>query len=44
MIAAMNRDYLRGSWRERDNIVTTLTPFTEWSTGSKLKNDPNSGR
>ncbi len=44
VIAAMNRDYLRGSWRERDNIVTTLTPFTEWSTGSKLQNDPNSGR
>ncbi len=41
VIAAMNRDYLRGSWRERDNIVTTLKPFTEWSTGSKLQNDPN---
>ena len=44
VIAAMNRDFLRGSWRERDNVVTTLTPFTEWSTGSKLKIDPHSGR
>jgi succinate dehydrogenase / fumarate reductase, iron-sulfur subunit len=43
VIAAMNRDYLRGSWRERDNIVTTIRPFTEWSTGSKLKVDPHSG-
>jgi succinate dehydrogenase / fumarate reductase iron-sulfur subunit len=39
VIAAMNRDFFRGSWRERDNVVTTLTPFTEWSTGSKLKTD-----
>jgi len=39
VIAAMNHDYLRGSWRARDNIVTTLTPFTEWSYGSKLKVD-----
>ena len=43
VIAAMNRDYFRGSWRERDNVVTTLRPFTEWSTGSKLKVDPHSG-
>jgi succinate dehydrogenase / fumarate reductase iron-sulfur subunit len=42
VIAAMNRDYLRGSWRERDNLVTTLKPFTEWSTGSKLQTDPAS--
>ncbi len=42
VIAAMNRDYLRGSWRERDNLVTTMRPFTEWSTGSKLKIDPAS--
>src|SRR3954454_19660556 len=41
VIAAMNRDYIRGSWRERDNTVTTLKPFTEWSTGSKLKVDPH---
>lgn len=40
VIATMNRDYFRGSWRERDNTVTTLRPFTEWSTGSKLQNDP----
>ncbi len=39
VIAAMNRDYIRGSWRERDNLVTTIRPFTEWSTGSKLKID-----
>lgn len=42
VIAAMNRDYLRGSWRERDNLVTITRPFTEWSTGSKLKADPGS--
>lgn len=42
VIAAMNRDYLRGSWRERDNVVTPLKPFTEWSTGSKLQVDPAS--
>ncbi len=40
VIAAMNRDYIRGAWRERDNQVTTVKPFTEWSTGSKLKVDP----
>jgi succinate dehydrogenase / fumarate reductase, iron-sulfur subunit len=39
VIAAMNRDYLRGSWRARDNVVTTLRPFTEWSYGSKLQVD-----
>ncbi len=43
VIAAMNRDYLRASWRERDNLVTTIRPFTEWSTGSKLQNDPHAG-
>jgi|GraSoiStandDraft_57_1057295.scaffolds.fasta_scaffold53550_2 succinate dehydrogenase / fumarate reductase, iron-sulfur subunit len=41
VIAAMNRDYFRGSWRARDNLVTTLRPFTEWSYGSKLKVDPS---
>ena len=41
VIASMNRDFFRGSWRERDNIVTTIRPFTEWSTGSKLKVDPS---
>src|SRR5258707_8310543 len=40
VIAIMNRDYLGGSWRERDNMVSTIRPFTEWSTGSKLKIDP----
>jgi succinate dehydrogenase / fumarate reductase iron-sulfur subunit len=40
VIAAMNRDYLRGSWHARDNTVTTIKPSTEWSTGSKLKIDP----
>jgi len=40
VIAAMNRDYLRGAWRRRDIQVTTTKPFTEWSTGSKLKVDP----
>jgi len=42
VIAAMNRDYLWGSWRERDNLVTTMRPFTEWSTGSKLQSDARS--
>ena len=44
VIAAMNRDYFRGSWRERDNVVTTIRPFTEWSTGSKLQIDPSEGQ
>ncbi len=39
VIATMNRDYLRGSWRERDNVVKPIRPFTEWSTGSKLQVD-----
>ena len=39
VIAAMNRDYTTGSWRQRDNQVTVLRPFTEWSTGSKLQTD-----
>jgi succinate dehydrogenase / fumarate reductase, iron-sulfur subunit len=43
VIAAMNRDYFRGSWRQRDNVVTTIRPFTEWSTGSKLQVDPHGG-
>src|SRR5579875_832548 len=42
VIAAMNRDYFRGTWHLRDNLVTTLRPFTEWSYGSKLQNDPRS--
>ena len=43
VIAVMNRDYIGGSWRARDKAVTPITPFTEWSTGSKLQNDPISG-
>lgn len=39
VIAAMNRDFTLGSWRQRDNQVTVLRPFTEWSTGSKLQTD-----
>ena len=31
VIAHMNRDYLTGSWVERDTKVTVLTPVTEWS-------------
>lgn len=42
VIAAMNRDYIRASWRERDKLVTTIKPFTEWSYGSKLKIDARS--
>ena len=40
VIAAMNRDYIRGAWRQRDIQITRQKPFTEWSTGSKLKTDP----
>jgi succinate dehydrogenase / fumarate reductase iron-sulfur subunit len=40
VIATMNRDYIRGSWRKRDDEVRVVTPMTEWSTGSKLKVDP----
>ncbi|MBV8552128.1 MAG: succinate dehydrogenase/fumarate reductase iron-sulfur subunit [Acidobacteriaceae bacterium] len=42
VIAAMNRDYLRGNWHARDNVVTTIRPFTEWSYGSKLQIDEQS--
>ena len=41
VIATMNRDYILGSWRQRDDAVKTVTPMTEWSTGSKLKIDPH---
>ncbi len=41
VIAAMNRDYIRASWKRRDEEVVTMRPFTEWSTGSKLKVDPH---
>jgi succinate dehydrogenase / fumarate reductase, iron-sulfur subunit len=35
-IAVMNRDYLRASVNRRDYLVTTVSPFTEWSTGAKV--------
>src|ERR1700761_2196365 len=41
VIAPMNRDYIRGSWKRRDQEVRTVKPMTEWSTGSKLKIDPH---
>jgi succinate dehydrogenase / fumarate reductase iron-sulfur subunit len=41
VIATMNRDFIRGSWRKRDDEVRVVTPMTEWSTGSKLKVDPH---
>ena len=36
VIAVMNRDYLRASIHRRDDLVTTISPFAEWSTGSKV--------
>jgi succinate dehydrogenase / fumarate reductase, iron-sulfur subunit len=41
VIATMNRDYIRGAWKQRDNIVKTITPMTEWRTGSKADIDPH---
>jgi succinate dehydrogenase / fumarate reductase iron-sulfur subunit len=40
VIAVMNRDYLRASINRRDELGTTITPFTEWSTGAKYSS-PN---
>src|ERR1700760_885491 len=40
VIAVMNRDYLRASINRRDELGATITPFTEWSTGSKYSS-PN---
>jgi len=40
VIATMNRDYLRGSWKKRDDETELIAPETEWSTGSMLKIDP----
>jgi succinate dehydrogenase / fumarate reductase, iron-sulfur subunit len=34
-IAAMNRDYLRASWKRRGELVTTVAPVTEWGAGTK---------
>jgi succinate dehydrogenase / fumarate reductase iron-sulfur subunit len=42
VIAIMNRDYLRGSWRHRGEERKTVEPATEWSTGSTLQVDPTS--
>jgi succinate dehydrogenase / fumarate reductase iron-sulfur subunit len=36
VIAVMNRDYLRASITRRDELGTTIRPFTEWSTGAKV--------
>src|SRR6202522_2968922 len=36
VIAVMNRDYLRASINRRDDLGTTIHPFTEWSTGAKF--------
>src|SRR6201991_704167 len=36
VIAVMNRDYLRASINRRDELGTTITPFTEWGTGAKF--------
>jgi succinate dehydrogenase / fumarate reductase iron-sulfur subunit len=42
VIATMNRDYLRASWKDREDANETILPFTEWSTGSKLQRDSTS--
>jgi succinate dehydrogenase / fumarate reductase iron-sulfur subunit len=36
VIAVMNRDYLRASLNSGEEPVTTISPFAEWSTGSKF--------
>jgi len=41
VIARMNRDYLLASFTQRDAVFNTIRPFTEWSTGSRLANDPH---
>src|SRR5271170_3560962 len=35
VIATMNRDYLRASWKRREDRVGTIEPVTEWSAGAK---------
>jgi succinate dehydrogenase / fumarate reductase iron-sulfur subunit len=42
VIATMNRDYLRASWKKRGEVREPILPVTEWSTGSMLKVDPTS--
>jgi succinate dehydrogenase / fumarate reductase, iron-sulfur subunit len=36
VISAMNRDYLRGSINNREDLANTISPFAEWSTGAKV--------
>src|SRR5215813_4650385 len=31
VIAAMNRDFLRASWKRREPLVTTIAPVTDWT-------------
>src|SRR5277367_4574589 len=35
VIATMNRDYLRASWKRREDLVNTIEPVTEWTAGAK---------
>ena len=35
VIAKMNRDYLRGAWKERQTVVTTIAPVTSWDFAKK---------
>jgi succinate dehydrogenase / fumarate reductase, iron-sulfur subunit len=35
VIALMNRDFLRASWKRREEQVTPITPVTSWTTGTK---------
>ena len=34
-IARMNRDYLFGAWKERQQLVTTIAPVTDWNLAGK---------
>lgn len=33
VIAIMNRDYIRGIWKKRNDVVKTIAPVTDWSSG-----------
>jgi succinate dehydrogenase / fumarate reductase iron-sulfur subunit len=35
VIAAMNRDYLGGAWKERAEVINTIPPVTDWNFGEK---------
>jgi succinate dehydrogenase / fumarate reductase, iron-sulfur subunit len=35
VIAKMNRDYLRGAWKERSQVVTAVAPVTDWNFAKK---------